>query len=120
MSKCSDCLHFSLCDYNTDVSNTPIKLYSDEGAEKCSFFKDKARYIEPPCKIGDAVYTIKTLTDGKFTRVVSYGKPVYRISVDKYGMFLTTEYGHVLSCDDFGKTVFLTREEAEQALKEKL
>ena len=43
MARCPDCIHFSLCDYNTNIAgDTKIKLYYDEGAEKCSFYKPTA------------------------------------------------------------------------------
>lgn len=47
MARCPDCIHFSLCDYNTNIAgDTKIKLYYDEGAEKCSFYKPIADVAE--------------------------------------------------------------------------
>lgn len=71
-----------------------------------------------PCKVGDTVYCIKLLQDGKFTRIVSDGEKVKAISVNSHGTFLVVDYCHTLDCRDFGKTVFLSREEVEKALKE--
>ena len=72
--------------------------------------------IVPPCKVGDKMYF-----DGKYFADRFAGEIMER-SVD---VVLTEAWatfrGEVdLSFDfeDFGKTVFLTREEAEKALKE--
>ena len=47
MARCADCIHFSLCDYNTNVSgDSKIKLFYEKGAEKCSFYKPTADVVE--------------------------------------------------------------------------
>ncbi len=47
MARCPDCIHFSLCDYNTNIAgDAKIKLYYDEGAEKCSFFTPTTGAVE--------------------------------------------------------------------------
>lgn len=42
MATCANCIHHSLCDYNTNVSgNGKIRLVYAEGADmKCSFFQN--------------------------------------------------------------------------------
>lgn len=43
MATCANCIHHSLCDYNTNVSgNGKIRLVYAEGSEKCSFFQNTA------------------------------------------------------------------------------
>jgi hypothetical protein len=86
-----------------------------------------AGVIVPPCKVGDVVY--KTITTSK-------GKPaiweiiVTSISIDinekgvrpnsyAIGHIKNTHCGEYVDFADFGKTVFLTREEAERALAER-
>lgn len=78
--------------------------------------------IVPPCKVGDTVYEIQPIRN----RVQAY-----TITVIKYnGRFWTFSwvlkdrrgfYGNVEGFDSyqFGKTVFLTKEDAEKALKER-
>lgn len=39
---CEDCIHYDVCGFNE---------YKDFN-EICSFFKDKSRIIELPCKVG--------------------------------------------------------------------
>ena len=99
--------------------------------------------IVPPCKVGDIVYAIGD-KDGhqiKECRVVDFGfADAERFQVSVYfecdqdcdGCYFNDwsqsycgewgcsgEYGSgLISIADFGKTVFLTQEEAEQKLKE--
>jgi hypothetical protein len=73
--------------------------------------------IVPPCKVGDTVYR----TQGNYC-----GEKIFEGVVDQIAIFNNREiriwvYGHPLGfgCDDIGKTVFLTKEEAEKALAER-
>lgn len=46
MATCANCIHHSLCDYNTNVSgNGKIRLVYAEGSEKCSFFQNTADVV---------------------------------------------------------------------------
>lgn len=88
----------------------------------CSDFKDKSRYIELPCDIGDKVYFIKSLFD--------YAKQPMCGTVCMIKTFTGREswtFGAIMDenlrerhfvSNDIGKTVFLTYEEAEKKLKE--
>jgi hypothetical protein len=75
-----------------------------------------------PCKVGDAVYLIlERLDNGKkeilISRCVRYSN---NSECEVWSMwFDCDETGHTLEYDrgDFGKSVFLTREAAEEALK---
>ena len=86
--------------------------------------------ILPPCKVGDTVYCINTfsskdtrinkcvvdalhITSGKNQR--GHKKPSYAIVRDEDIPYLSTR----IYFEKFGKTVFLTREDAEKALKER-
>lgn len=73
--------------------------------------------VELPCKVGDTVYFLKTLTDGKDTVVIG-NDVVNRISINSCDVFVFISYDHCLLGCNFGKTVFLTRDEAERALEE--
>ena len=65
--------------------------------------------IVPPCKVGDVVYDIHY---GK----VFGGKVIMLNMFDDCFTFVASG-GRYYKDDDIGKTVFLTKEEAEQALK---
>ena len=75
--------------------------------------------IVPPCKVGDRLYEVT----GRKT--VSVYK-VKAIRVELFSLFIEWDIveGFVwqslsgINADEIGKTVFLTREEAERALKE--
>lgn len=65
----------------------------------------------PPCKVGDMVYKINGNRIEKFK--------VARFIISSYGISAEDLYGvQVVLIDDFSKTVFLTKEEAEAKLKE--
>ena len=77
--------------------------------------KDGRLVVLPHCKLGDTVYW---LHDKKITEC-----RVYRIQENTKGVQIaiksTVSHG-VFSVDDyFGKTIFLTREEAEKALEDR-
>ena len=75
--------------------------------------------IVPPCKVGDKIYMLVTRKTHSFE--FEEGKRMFR--VDNQHTFIKQTYLTKLNffkvLDDFGKTVFLTKEEAEQALKER-
>lgn len=79
--------------------------------------------IVPPCKVGNKVWmTLELLKGGeeiiesrcvKIT-IISDRQIVYSMHINERAIGNTLEFYN----DDFGKTVFLTQEEAEKALKE--
>ena len=76
--------------------------------------EEQGRLIELPCKIGDTVWDIKWWDDTTETRVID-GKTYFR-RVMKHKV--TKSKFKLFDYENFGKTVFLTKEEAEAALKE--
>ena len=80
--------------------------------------------IVPPCKVGDTVYYV---SDSPICLSVQantiYEADVSRIITTRYGTTLVIQIHNSYGCteipdvNDFGKTVFLTREEAEKALQ---
>ena len=81
-------------------------------------------WIRPPCKVGDVVYYV---SDSPINLSVQantiYEAHVSRIVTTIYGTTLVIQIHNSYGCteipdvNDFGKTVFLTREEAEKALQ---
>lgn len=71
--------------------------------------------IVPQCKVGDTVYSfiqgIPVIYEGRVYEIIHNGHVCFYRGTRK-GYFT-----QAFSEDDIGKTVFLTREEAEQALK---
>ena len=105
---CTDCLCQDVCRYN-DGHNLWCK-------GDCPIIKDKSRFIELPCAVGDTVYCIQYCYD------IATRKHKTRIQPKVVDFVFTTPFmaesdGMILKERDFGKTVFLTKEEAEKALK---
>ena len=96
MAICKDCLHFEVCKF----------MYGEEFEQHwppfgtCDRFKDRSRFVELPCKVGDAVYE----TDGI---------RIYPHQIKK----LIFDVGHIAFDESaIGTSIFLTREEAEAEL----
>ncbi len=120
---CKDCIHYDMCkriDYIMDFRNMSLE---EAVQAMCRNFKDKSKYIELPCKVEDEVYVIKNNVIS--TKDVVYHKKIcsrieeqneeYWHCVDKNRISINTITFYP---EDVGKTVFLTKEEAEQRLKE--
>lgn len=78
--------------------------------------EEQGRLVVLPCKVGDIVWFIrpldskKEITETEIEKMVVKGRGIY--------MKLSCNAMYETSCNSIGKTVFLTREEAEAALKE--
>ena len=118
MATCKECIHYDICinriRYHADENEFTGKELTDMD-KACKRFKDKSKFIELPCKVGDTVYLIPTY---------NY-KPYCGIQEDKVQMIGITSRGiHIKARNHhefnkmymLGKTVFLTREAAEAAL----
>ena len=82
--------------------------------------------IVPPCKVGDAVWLVcKIYADVEGVEKHSIFKgEVSSVSSEPEGLWAYCRYEDGLTfwhkcVEDFGKIVFLTKEDAEQALKER-
>ena len=98
--------------------------YSDSTIGKIADYLLANGVIVPPCKVGDTVYEI--LPKAGYIRAVNVvgfhlGKfPTLRGHKRKeYFVGYLDQYLLHIRIDDIGKTVFLTREEAEKALAER-
>ena len=76
--------------------------------------EEQGRLIKLPCKIGTKVYNI-TWWDDVQEKVVVKGKTYYR-TIHKHKVSKST-FGYT-DIEEIGKTVFLTKSEAEAKLKE--
>lgn len=126
MATCKDCLHVNLCkfkDLPAPLSDSYIR--ESECIEKrCGDFKGRSRFMELPCKVGDTVY---------FDNAHIQSARVLAIYIDAEGGMLDLEitaysdnalgFKKFINKDykfeDIGKHLFLKKEEAEQALKER-
>ena len=119
MASCKDCMHEKVCDYFAGDMN-------EEGAENCVYFKDRNRFVELPCKVGDTMYIltndsptgIEESQVKKIELIKMQSKTKIRLTVPcVYDDWGSAQWE--IGVNDFGKTAFLTREEAEKALKER-
>ena len=110
------------------VDQTPCNSNSDYDCEgvKCKDCESKSitdhllanGIIVPPCKVGDKVYVVNTLFVSEYTiNEMAYDNIFFR--------FYCANEDYAIECRSFmffderiGKTVFLTKEEAEEKLKE--
>jgi hypothetical protein len=104
MAKCDKCLYGDVCFTVLDTS-------------ECKNFKDRSQFVELPCSAGDTVYYIANV-NGKDT--------ISSAVVDEVAIYKSGTIGYDcgvgeigFSSKSIGKRVFLTKEEAEQALKER-
>ena len=87
--------------------------------------EEEGRLVVLPCKPCDKVYQL-FVTDiiGKKLVYKIFQSEVIKIIIDRFRIIFSFEtldenkYKSELTIESFGKTVFLTREEAEKALKE--
>lgn len=108
---------------NQRIIKTVLGVSLDEMAELIDA-KQEGRIIVPPCKVGDTVY----ISENPYTFLPlkkAVEGEVVSIHLHEYGLFIRVLFDtkKINGCVDYnldwklGKTVFLTREEAERALK---
>lgn len=114
---CKDCVHFEVCAnvYCEVTAETEIKNINGNG---CYYFKDKLKYIELPCKVGDTAYRVVS-TDydaypvGEYIIVPIIMRNVFQI----VEMMKEREDWEKQTTPQIG-WVYFTKSEAEQKLME--
>lgn len=134
MAKCKECLHVEVCRYYTNelakANGIPLKVEEIEGLLECGdceHFKGRSRFVELPYSLseGDKLKYIFTDENNEI-RIGDDWEVVTKICKD--GFFVTGRLnsdGTYQAGDCFypwsaiGTEYFLTKEAAEQALKER-
>lgn len=123
MASCKDCMHEKVCNFFGGDLN-------EEGAENCVYFKDRNRFVELPCKVGNTLYMLNRNKSN--IQEMTLDKPDIRchcVKDDEFACCMPIcndkendicAYRFRFDFSEIGKTVFLTREEAERALKERI
>lgn len=88
---CKDCVHYEVCE--SLEKNGISRIHPSQ----CEFFKDKAKFIDLPCKVGDKVFII--------------GR-------NNHETYINTGRFRISDIEKIGKKVFFTKEKAEKALEE--
>lgn len=117
MASCKECIHFDRCKglYKFDRLQKAV-------SKGCSYFKARSRFVELPCKVGDALYTI--VTGNRIREWIVADISFFSYSVVKIVITADSKDNNGTDHMRFGKyylnhSVFLSREAAEQALKER-
>lgn len=123
MASCKECVHVEACNGILNGFDVDIEFFGEQ-VSGCKNFKDRSRFVELPCKAGDTVY---------FDNGHIQSARVLAIYIDAEGGMLDLEitaysnnalgFKKFINKDykfeDIGKHLFLKKEEAEQALKER-
>ena len=94
MKTCEDCIHYDIC---LGAYGMFIPTHC------CDSFKDRSRFIELPCSIGDTVY------------MITYGHDDW--TGHDFKMIIQAPF-RLDMLKKFNKTFFLTKEEAKKKLEE--
>lgn len=132
MKTCKDCLHYEVCNPYTKIT---AELSRDEAdKEPCKYATDRSEWVHLPCAEGTRVYSVENNTDACYNCIAydhfnscceckSTDSPlIAKLPVCSRQYLEVTTYNVnknfiLYHINDFGKTVFLTREEAEKALE---
>ena len=103
---CENCLYNKNCQF--------LLKHKNEEVEGCTAFEDKSEWVHLPCKVGDIVYCFEPCFDtDHHPKLKVVEKEIVELKT------IATVFGLNFDVDSIGKTVFLTREEAEKALGER-
>ena len=96
-------------------------LFEDKYNEAVADYLLANGVIVPPCNVGDTLYVISQMKDKRILPFINeYEATSIKLGKKKCVVYHEKDgYIKMFKQDDFGKTVFLTREEAEKALAER-
>lgn len=101
---CKDCVHYDVCNR---IGNKILN-----GFEVCDQFKDKTRFVELPCKVGDTVYYITGIN-----RTLIMPAIIKEIILDDCGIKDLYVEGNGCYFENSFDIFSLTHEEAEKAIE---
>ena len=109
---CKDCLSFGVCRYASGS-----RLLEKE---PCAGFMDIDKWVKLPCKVGNTLYEPTDRGTISEYRVTAIRVELFSTFVEwKIKEGIVWRYVHEINSNEIGKTVFLSREEAKQALEER-
>ena len=97
-----------------EPKNKPLKMTKAEMTKEIKYWRnleEQGLLLRLPCKVGTIVYVIETECNGDY-----YDCHHYCEECRDFGRYICSLSFYVELIDDFGKTVFLTKAEAEEAL----
>lgn len=114
---CKDCIHYDVCSkkhWHVECNKYACDLNDIEN--RCDDFKDKSRFIELPCKIGDTVY----LVDDKM-EIIEYSIINIFFASFNFALWLKVENNDsvkTLLFSHYNQHWFTNKSKAEAKLKE--
>lgn len=114
MATCNDCMNSGICEIQLEPHylldrGQKLMRESNNVEHECLSFKECPRFVELPCKVGDTVYwdILGKPVEDEITNITIYDNCT-RVFLKK---------GISFDIEDIGRMIFLSREQAEQALK---
>lgn len=109
---CKDCIHYEACHdmYYEEHATRHFDPEKPNAEKECGYFKDRSRFVEPPVKPGEKIYYFDTAGH-------IYKSTVNRLVYAATGFLIDSDV--MFNSNLIGARFFLTREEAEAALKER-
>lgn len=117
MAKCENCYHYEAC-LNSLSENKGLNNTEDF---VCEHYKDKSLIVELPCRVGDVLFTTEYDCDSNSSyieKIECISIEIHDCGISIYCKSIERNYDTYVP-EDFGETVFLSREEAERALEER-
>lgn len=118
MATCKDCLHVDVCCSYLSTAYNKCKLATPDfeqlkniECDECQHFKDRSRFGELPCRVGDKVYC------GSFGKLME--DEIICITIDAHETRVVLKRGISYDIDKINRMFFFTHEAAEKALKER-
>ena len=137
--ECTDCVHYELCLHQEKflIEHNRKDLIRRYGfglsePEICCNFRDRSRFVELPCKVGDSYFEIEQYCtergfyneprqtdrmDCEYCDVGGVCDRQYRITEKRFNSLIQIFEYKEKAADRYNRK-FLTKEEAEQALRE--
>lgn len=113
---CKDCINSDVCNCFDDGVTETIAMNLD--GEECKLFKDKSKFVELPCRVGDVIYKVSRGCETNCS--LEFECPNCKVPYEIYKCEATQEilYWMVFNYDVYDTWYFVTKAEAEAKLKE--
>ena len=113
------CRHQNVCnDVCKPISACDALRYAERAVEAGYVKQSEGEWVQLPCKVGDILYVISQMKDKRILPFISEYEvtsiEIKRKSINVYHAM--DGYIKIFKGSDFGKTIFLTEEEAEQVV----
>ncbi len=104
---CQDCLYYERC--------KKLGIFNIETLSVCEDFTGHSEWAHLPCKVGDTLYEITSRNTISEYEVTAIRIELFNVFIDwKLIQGFVDRYISDVPVSEIGKTVFLTREDAEK------